>query len=682
MPSVLAAALLFVRAASGGVVINEVMYHPPDDRDDLQWVELFQNGSEAVDLAGWSFKKGIQFVFPEGAVLPPGGFAVVARDTNAFRARYRPGSRLLLFGNFQQKLSHSGETIALANRAGKSVDSVHYSDTAPWPSGADGCSASLERICPGASGRDPYNWAASELPPLTAAAGTPGATNQNYCATLPPAITNVTFATIASPGEPVAVTAAIGATRPLTDVLLRWVAFSNGVVVTRGRAPMRLRPGSVSTYDMSLPAEGSGVLTRFWVHASDGTATRVAPSPNEPRSSFSVVHLANTNTATVPFAYMLTTGPVGPPVNHFATPPPAEPTRGNAAWIIADTNHSVQLFDHVRLQRRAGGWKVHFQHDRTYRGMTTLNMIYEQPRYALAEALGDEVFRRADVPAPETGYMRLWLDGQPLGFHLTIEQVNKSFLAHRGRDTRGDLFKLLWYPRNIVAQHEKKTNPLTGHTNLLALLHKLQTSNADKRFDIIQSNFNAGEVASYFAVCQLIGNWDGYHNNQFIYHDRHATGRWEIYPWDLDKTFGDFDGAPSDYAWYDMPLTYGMEGDRSPGVSASNATRIQGEFGGVSWWRPGGPFSRPLLANPAFQALVRARIRDLLEREYTEDKLFPWLTNLERQLEPEIRARARAQHDNEFFAVRTFHSNVDSLRHFITGRRKFLLAATKDSSGR
>ena len=27
----------------------------------------------------------------------------------------------------------------------------------------------------------------------------------------------------------------------------------------------------------------------------------------------------------------------------------------------------------------------------------------------------------------------------------------------------GDLFKLLWYERGVVAQHEKKTNVATGH---------------------------------------------------------------------------------------------------------------------------------------------------------------------------------------------------------------------------
>src|SRR6185436_413473 len=33
------------------VVINEIMYHPPEDRDDLQYIELFNPGGAPVDLS-------------------------------------------------------------------------------------------------------------------------------------------------------------------------------------------------------------------------------------------------------------------------------------------------------------------------------------------------------------------------------------------------------------------------------------------------------------------------------------------------------------------------------------------------------------------------------------------------------------------------------------------------------
>src|SRR6266404_1815585 len=71
-------------AADRSVVINELMYHPPNDRDDLQYVELFNPGKSAVPLTGCKFTKGISFFFPDGATVGPGEFVVVCRNREAF----------------------------------------------------------------------------------------------------------------------------------------------------------------------------------------------------------------------------------------------------------------------------------------------------------------------------------------------------------------------------------------------------------------------------------------------------------------------------------------------------------------------------------------------------------------------------------------------------------------------
>src|SRR5687767_2115183 len=121
-------------ASASDVVINELMYHPPDEREDLQYIELFNHGAETVDLSGWSFRKGVRFEFASGVKLGPGGFVVVARDAKAFARHY---TNATVVGNFAGKLSHSGEEITLANRDGKTVDAVHYGDRGTWPHGAD-----------------------------------------------------------------------------------------------------------------------------------------------------------------------------------------------------------------------------------------------------------------------------------------------------------------------------------------------------------------------------------------------------------------------------------------------------------------------------------------------------------------------------------------------------------------
>src|SRR5687768_3999258 len=94
--------------AAADVVINELMYHPPDEREDLQYIELFNHGAEAVDLSGWSFRKGVRFEVPSEVKLEPGGFVVVARDVKAFARHY---TNATVVGDFAGKLSHSGEEI-------------------------------------------------------------------------------------------------------------------------------------------------------------------------------------------------------------------------------------------------------------------------------------------------------------------------------------------------------------------------------------------------------------------------------------------------------------------------------------------------------------------------------------------------------------------------------------------
>src|SRR5215203_358248 len=95
----------FVPTVYGGVVINEVMYHAPNDLDDLEFVELHNTGAEAVNLAGWQFTKGIKFQFPAGTSIPARGFVVLARNADRFREFYQFSPA----ATFNEKLSNNGE---------------------------------------------------------------------------------------------------------------------------------------------------------------------------------------------------------------------------------------------------------------------------------------------------------------------------------------------------------------------------------------------------------------------------------------------------------------------------------------------------------------------------------------------------------------------------------------------
>ena len=64
----------------GDIVINELMYDPISGNDDDQYIELYNKGTNTVNLAGWQFTSGVTFTFPQYHALAPNGYLVVARN--------------------------------------------------------------------------------------------------------------------------------------------------------------------------------------------------------------------------------------------------------------------------------------------------------------------------------------------------------------------------------------------------------------------------------------------------------------------------------------------------------------------------------------------------------------------------------------------------------------------------
>src|SRR4029079_10736308 len=74
---------------AGKVLINELMFNPLGGRPADEWIELRNVSGEFVNLTGWRFVRGVDFVFPNISIAPNGYF-VVAADLEAFQATH-PG---------------------------------------------------------------------------------------------------------------------------------------------------------------------------------------------------------------------------------------------------------------------------------------------------------------------------------------------------------------------------------------------------------------------------------------------------------------------------------------------------------------------------------------------------------------------------------------------------------------
>lgn len=127
--------------------------------DSRTWIELHNKGLDAVDLSGWRLSEGVSYTIPEGTVLAPNGYLVIARDIEYLKGLYPDVS---MVGNFGGRLSHSGEAIVLEDAAGNPVDRVRYFDGGSWPVYADGGGCTLELIDPRSNNDNGQAWAASD----------------------------------------------------------------------------------------------------------------------------------------------------------------------------------------------------------------------------------------------------------------------------------------------------------------------------------------------------------------------------------------------------------------------------------------------------------------------------------------------------------------------------------------
>ena len=168
---------LLACASLQALTISEIMYSPRgEEQKRFEFIEIFNENPDPLDLSGYMVCDGVSFVFPEGTWMDGYSFLVVCADQEAIRMKYGIQNTV---GNWVwgedaggNSLSNGGEDIEICNPGGRTVLRVEYNDRGKWPVGADGLGHSLELAAPYTEQDDPDNWVqSSDL------GGSPGSAN-------------------------------------------------------------------------------------------------------------------------------------------------------------------------------------------------------------------------------------------------------------------------------------------------------------------------------------------------------------------------------------------------------------------------------------------------------------------------------------------------------------------------
>jgi len=285
----------------------------------------------------------------------------------------------------------------------------------------------------------------------------------------------------------------------------------------------------------------------------------------------------------------------------------------------------------------------------------------------LRDFLSISVFREiAKVPVVRAEYVHVRVNARYYGVFLHAEHIDKAFVKARGFDTKGALYE--GDPLLVMANPGANFTPLPslaayqavyqqhlagkeGWKDLIGFIEKTLTLADTTLATTLPQQLDVDAYLRYLAGVSIIQSADHVRKNWYMFRNG-AQGelRWQIWPWDLDLTWGHLwteGGEVLDETLFtDMPIDLGVQ-------------------------HPGNQFFNRLidrvLKTPALRTQYEALVTAYANQAYTSgflDKRIAWVLC---RIAPDLAADRSKRGTNAEFMAR-----VEELRTFAKTRKAFL----------
>ncbi len=170
-----------------------------------------------------------------------------------------------------------------------------------------------------------------------------------------------------------------------------------------------------------------------------------------------------------------------------------------------------------------------------------INLLTTYPDKAqMRNILAYETYRDADCPYHWVFAVRVQQNGSFWGTAHAMENGDEDWLIRLGLNPDGALYKMynsFTNPSHATSGAEKKTRKNEDNEDLLALYNGLSLSGEARR-RYLYGNVDVAQVVNFLAAQTIIGNTDCCHKNYYLYRDTGRSDEWQMWPWDVDLSFG------------------------------------------------------------------------------------------------------------------------------------------------
>ncbi len=227
----------------------------------------------------------------------------------------------------------------------------------------------------------------------------------------------------------------------------------------------------------------------------------------------------------------------------------------------------------------------------------------------IRQYLSSQIMRASGQNCFQTSFAKLFINGEYFGLYLKVENMDADFLKNTLMDENGNLYKAtkdgacMSIFDEVEGKWEKKVGENGNWIDLKKLISDVNTVPDSLYIGFIKSVFNYPQLINIIALNIYLANASTYYHNYYLYHNR---GRWELLPWDMDKTLSYYDWMPYQYH------------------------RTSSE------WESDNPLIERAFLNPQMFADVKNRIDELSRTSVSPNAILPIIDELEFLLESSV----------------------------------------------
>lgn len=344
-------------------------------------------------------------------------------------------------------------------------------------------------------------------------------------------------------------------------------------------------------------------------------------------------------------------------------------------YVAADVNLDGTDFLGIRVRFRGGSardypkksWKIKLNKLEQYndpqwgyeRKTLNLNAAYID-QSLMRDKLSYDLAQDIGLLSPRARFVHYRVNDEYQGLYVEVENPRSDWLVSNGYNDLGSMYKArantmtpLPTPADYVdVAFEKQLREAEPFDDLHSFITALNSWPGNDIYDELVQWQDTGAYVDYMAFNTVVSQSDALRKNYYLYHDFMGTGKWIVFPWDYDLSWGR--NWSSSLGLFDPALEYDLPVDHGDYETYSLGNMLITRF----------------LNDPTLRPQYFARLAELLDTHFSEAAMLARIDAYHALIGPDVLADPNRWHPGE----RPYSDYVEELREFVRQRRAYVTA--------